>query len=256
MFHSSIEIPTSMIRQISLLLLLVSIVHSQAQVGIGTSSPDASASLYIVSSNTAILVPRLTTIERDAIFEPANGLLIYNTDSDEFQVNTNTKATPIWEALSLTGTSAATPGQSFKYSNTDTTTDVNQTAGIILPVFGNLEWNDNTTLFTVNTGSNSVNITETGSYRLIVNASFTTTASSRRAPEMYIQLNGSQVGTTASIGYMRRANGHNESSFHINEVIELTAGDVLDVFIIRAVQNGSVTLRNVGTTNIYIEKLL
>ena len=73
---------------------------------------------------------------------------------------------------------------------------------------------------------------------------------------MYIQLNGSQVGTTASTGYMRRANGHNESSFHINEVIELTAGDVLDVFIIRAVQNGSVTLRNVGTTNIYIEKLL
>ncbi|MGV6832089.1 MAG: hypothetical protein ACWA5P_11090 [bacterium] len=243
-------------RKISLLLLLFSIVYSQAQVGIGTSSPDTSASLDITSSNTGILVPRLTTAERDAIFEPANGLLIYNTDSDEFQVNTNTKTTPIWEALSLTGTSAATPGQSFKYSNTDTTTNVNQTAAINLPVFGTLEWNDNTTLYTADTGTHSVTIAETGRYRVIVNASIFQNSSARRAPEMFLRVNGSQVGAYASTGYIRDNNGHEESSLHINEVIQVNAGDVINVAILRSAANNAVTLRSVGSTNIYIEKIL
>ena len=238
------------------MFLVMPLFTINAQVGIGTTNPDPSSELHIESTDSGLLIPKLTTAQRDAITSPANGLLIFNTDSDEFQFNSNTPETPIWVAFSLTSTVSSSPGQSVKYSNTDITTDVNQNAAINLPVFGTLEWNDNTTLYSVNTGTNSVTIAETGRYRVIVNASVACNASSRRSPEMFITVNGTQVGTTASTGYMRRTSGHNESSLHINEVIQVTAGDVLDVSIIRAAQSGLVTLRNVGTTNIYIEKIL
>ena len=231
-------------------------VFSMAQVGIGTTSPDSSSALDIQSNTTGVLVPRLTTSQRDAIVNPANGLLIYNTDADEFQYNSNSPGTPTWEAVSTTGTSSSTPGQSFKYSNTDTTTDVNPTGGINLPVFGTLEWNDNSTLYSIDATNNSVTIAETGRYRVIVNASLFQNAGARRAPEMFLEVNSSQVGAYASTGYIRDNNGHEESSLHINEVIEVDAGDVISVEIIRAAANNAVTLRSEGSTNIYIEKIL
>lgn len=238
------------------LLCFITIQATYAQVGIGTTTPDDSSILEISSSNQGLLLPRLTTAERDAIVDPANGLIIYNTDSDELQYNSNTKAAPIWIAFSTTGTSTSTPGQSFKYSNTDTTTDVNQNSAINLPVFGTENWNDNTTLYSVNTTNNNVTIAEAGRYRIMVNASVACTASSRRAPEMYITVNGTQAGTYASTGYMRRTAGHNESSLHINEVLQLSAGDVISISIVRSANSGLVTLRNANTSNIYIEKIL
>lgn len=55
---------------------------AQAQnVGIGTNAPKASAVLDIMSSNKGVLFPRMTTSERNAIINPANGLHIYNTNS-------------------------------------------------------------------------------------------------------------------------------------------------------------------------------
>lgn len=53
-----------------------------SQVGIGTTSPDASAALEISSTNKGFLPPRialLSTIDVTTIASPATGLLIYNT---------------------------------------------------------------------------------------------------------------------------------------------------------------------------------
>ncbi|MDT0556321.1 hypothetical protein [Patiriisocius hiemis] len=51
------------------------------QVGIGTITPDGSAALDISSSNSGLLIPRMTESERTAIADPANGLLIYQTNN-------------------------------------------------------------------------------------------------------------------------------------------------------------------------------
>ena len=229
---------------------------SYSQVGIGTTTPDASSALDITSNSSGILIPRLTSAQRDAIANPANGLLIFNTDSDEFQFNSNTTTNPVWKAFSLTTTSSSTSGQSVKYSNTDTSTNVNQTSAINLPTFGKEEWNDNTTLYAVNTESNTITINEAGRYKIIANASVVVTSNNARtSPEMYISVNGTQVGTTATTGYMRRSNGTNESSLHLTEVIELQANDTISISILRAGNSGTVRLRAAGTTNIYVEKL-
>jgi hypothetical protein len=52
----------------------------EAQVGIGNSSPDASAQLDITSTTKGILIPRMTAAQRGSIATPAVGLLVYQTD--------------------------------------------------------------------------------------------------------------------------------------------------------------------------------
>jgi len=55
---------------------------SFAQVGIGTSTPNASAALEIKSTNQGLLPPRLSVDEVLAIDTPSEGLLLYCTDCD------------------------------------------------------------------------------------------------------------------------------------------------------------------------------
>ena len=54
----------------------------QSQIGMGTPNPDPSAVLELASTQKGFLPPRLTTLQRNAIVQPAEGLTIYNTDKD------------------------------------------------------------------------------------------------------------------------------------------------------------------------------
>ena len=62
------------------LAVTIVVVTAQAQVGIGTSSPDSSAALDVSSTTLGFLPPRMTQAERNAIANPAAGLIIYCTD--------------------------------------------------------------------------------------------------------------------------------------------------------------------------------
>ncbi len=61
-------------------------VTAMAQVAINTDSslPDNSAMLDVKSSDKGMLVPRLSTLQRDAIASPATGLLIFNLSTLTF----------------------------------------------------------------------------------------------------------------------------------------------------------------------------
>lgn len=62
-----------------LILLLFNIGIASAQIGIGIPNGNPSSILDLSSSNKGFLVPRLTTVQRDAIVSPVAGLNIYNT---------------------------------------------------------------------------------------------------------------------------------------------------------------------------------
>lgn len=65
--------------------LLEAVVQLSAQnVGIGTTTPNSKALLDISSINKGILLPSMTTSQRLSITTPPNGLLVYDTDKDEF----------------------------------------------------------------------------------------------------------------------------------------------------------------------------
>ncbi|HAI19772.1 MAG TPA: hypothetical protein DCM10_18160, partial [Xanthomarina gelatinilytica] len=55
-----------------------------SQVGIGTLTPNASAMLDVESTTKGLLTPRMTSAERTAISNPANGLLVYDTTENAF----------------------------------------------------------------------------------------------------------------------------------------------------------------------------
>lgn len=51
-----------------------------AQVGVGTTTPDAKSALDIRATDKGLLIPRLTAAQRLAITSPPQGLMVYQTD--------------------------------------------------------------------------------------------------------------------------------------------------------------------------------
>ena len=60
------------------------LLASAQSVGVGTSTPAASAMLHINSTNKGLLIPRLTSAQRTAIPNPATGLQVYDTNTNGF----------------------------------------------------------------------------------------------------------------------------------------------------------------------------
>lgn len=65
---------------LSCFLVFTGVTH--AQTGIGTNEPDPSAQLEVTSTEKGILIPRMLESDKIAISNPANGLLIYQTDGE------------------------------------------------------------------------------------------------------------------------------------------------------------------------------
>jgi hypothetical protein len=73
---------TQLYRSSLILILLFGVIfNTNAQVGIGTNSPSASAMLDVESSTKGFLYPRMSNSQMSAISSPAAGLTIYNTDA-------------------------------------------------------------------------------------------------------------------------------------------------------------------------------
>ncbi|WP_432412059.1 hypothetical protein [Rasiella sp. SM2506] len=82
-----------------LLLVACLIVNAAfSQVGIGTTTPDATSVLDISSGTKGFLAPRMTTAQRTAITTPANSLLVYDTDLKSFYYYDTPSTT--WRQLS------------------------------------------------------------------------------------------------------------------------------------------------------------
>ena len=58
-------------------------ITDEGKVGIGTTSPDASAILDIASTTKGVVFPRMTSAQRTSISSPTTGLIVYQTDSTE-----------------------------------------------------------------------------------------------------------------------------------------------------------------------------
>ncbi len=63
--------------------------------------PDVSAMLHIKSGTKGILIPQTTSVSPPAT--PANGLLVYFTDKNQFFYNSGTPAAPLWVGLISAG---------------------------------------------------------------------------------------------------------------------------------------------------------
>jgi trimeric autotransporter adhesin len=82
-------------------------------VGINTTTPDSSAILDIKSSTKGMLIPRTSTVSRQAIVNPANGLMLYDTTTSSFWFydaaawKEITTTSNVWNITGNTGTDTA-----------------------------------------------------------------------------------------------------------------------------------------------------
>ncbi len=89
------------------MLLLASVeVHAQAKLGDNPTNVNPNVLLELESSDKGLLIPRLTTSQRDTAFtaDVPEGLIIYNTTEDCLQVYSNA----LWNCLSGTSGGAMT----------------------------------------------------------------------------------------------------------------------------------------------------
>lgn len=68
---------------------------ANGSVGINTASPNASAVLDLTSTTKGLLLPRMTTTQRNAIVSPVAGLAIYNSTTNKLNFHNGS----IWEAV-------------------------------------------------------------------------------------------------------------------------------------------------------------
>ncbi len=91
-------------KKISLFILFfVSLIFAKAQnIGIGESNftPDGSSILEIKSTSKGLLIPRMTKDQRDAIVNPAFGLVIFQIDNNPgIYFNSGTSFVPTWDKI-------------------------------------------------------------------------------------------------------------------------------------------------------------
>ncbi len=68
-----------------LTLLMLSFMQMQAQnIGIGTTSPDSSALLDMSSTDKGVLIPRMSSADRQNIENPAIGLMVFDSTNHAF----------------------------------------------------------------------------------------------------------------------------------------------------------------------------
>jgi uncharacterized protein (TIGR02145 family) len=87
----------TLIALLGVLILVPGILSGQSVIG-GTA-PDPSAVLDVQGTDGGLLLPRLSSTERNAISSPATGLIIMNTTTLCVEMNTGTSATPLWKEI-------------------------------------------------------------------------------------------------------------------------------------------------------------
>jgi hypothetical protein len=119
----------NIIKFFTVVFIQLTVSHSFAQTGIGTTTPNASAKLEIASTDKGLLIPRMTKTQREAITlsSAANGLMVYQTDDlAGFYVNTSTTTTVAWTRVNSNWTRS---GTDISYTSGNVSTTGNLTGG-------------------------------------------------------------------------------------------------------------------------------
>lgn len=144
------------------------------RVGPGTGVVDGSASLEVRAAGfpsgspfRGLLPPKMTISDRNQIQNPATGLLLYNTENKQIEVNVGTSAAPVWgpvagsgTAWSITGNGGTVDKVNFLGTGDNVPLNFrvfNQTAGRIDHI-----------LFNMGIGFFSINPNTTGTYNTAV----------------------------------------------------------------------------------------
>ena len=149
-------------------------------------------------------------------------------------------------------------GGRWTNTNTSTNLNVNDTQ---VPIFGSVDYvDDGTNLYQVS--GNTLVVKEAGRYDIRANIaligiddSFLNTNELDTNVNIRIAVNGTAVGAWGANGLIRFVNGHNHSSVHSSEILELDANDIISILSYREANAGSVRMDGIGNSSFTINKL-
>ncbi|EJG02618.1 hypothetical protein [Flavobacterium sp. F52] len=208
------------------MLLFLLLTEANAQIGIGTITPDPSSILDISSTAQGMLAPRMSTAQRTAIASPAESLLVFDTTDKAFYFYN--AATSAWikmanestlkrtnyklvkSAADLAPELAAGGGSSYLL-NTNTLYEINGTISLTRPININnayvsgLDANEDVlsyagVIFQGNTGGSIRNLTLRGATAFAITGPGAATSSSLLVQNVVIDGMSSSVGSISGIG--------------------------------------------------------
>jgi hypothetical protein len=133
---------------IAVLIIIFAAAAFSQNVGVGIATPHPSAQLDISSTARGLLIPRMTSTGISSIANPAKGLLVYDSLTNQLMVNIGNSITPNWQTIvfnsgwNLTGNSGTNPANQFIGStdNHPLKFRINNTAAGELNPSGNIFW--------------------------------------------------------------------------------------------------------------------
>jgi len=138
-----------MLKRILIFFGIIFSIQLNAQTGIGTTTPDASAKLDVSSTTKGFLPPRMTSAQRSAISSPAAGLMVYQTDGTNglyyyngtawiYIINSSTNVLPVLNGGTGTTTATGTGSVVLSTSPSLTTPTIGVATGTSLGLTGSL----------------------------------------------------------------------------------------------------------------------
>ncbi len=145
-----------------------------------------------------------------------------------------------------------------RWTNSDTSTDLNSD-NTLVPIFGNEDYKDGGSSLYVVSG-NTLTVNESGRYDIRANLSLEGinvggNSEQRTNVNARIAINGTPVGALGASGYIRFASGHEQSSIHVNEILDLNANDIVTIITYREANSGAVVFSGVDESSFMINKL-
>ena len=216
------------------LILLLSTI-SFSQVGIGTASPSASSLLDITATDAGLLIPRMLQSERDAIQDPATGqpatgLMVYQTN--------NTPGFYYYDGSGWIATGSVASGtmtqalyqdltQAVKITNT-LTGDLNTATETVFSYF--------TTSNLIGTSSSDFSIAAdgitpnfNGTVDVVFNIELDLNSTAQRTLVAFRWKHNNQEGPWVAHTYIRRGNGHEETSANFSTTIKAVNGQKIQI---------------------------
>ncbi len=128
------DMKTKRLYVLTLLITAVSFVgklHAQIAINKNGLPADLSAILDITSNDRGLLMPRMTTLEREGIADPAQGLVLYDTDLENYYFFRDTAWSELVAAKSTSARSLLISANTLASSSLSGNTDI----GIVNPAF-------------------------------------------------------------------------------------------------------------------------
>jgi hypothetical protein len=207
-------------KKITAILLFLHAYTTIAQVGIGTTTPNASSILELESTTQTFVPPRMTATQMYAIPTPLNGSIIYNTTEDAMYIKTSAG----WQSMLFVSNDVILLNKEFTSGNNALSTGNNTYYD--LPINAtNIIQNEPLTYEVI--GNGSIRILKSGIYSIVAGLTTSNLPVGNIKHIIAVYKNG------AIYNYLARGNVNNptvdEFGFSGSSGVTANAGDIIKI---------------------------